>query len=82
MINSLNELSDKFGYTMKTFNILGMILIIQGELDKALAIFDNVIKEYNVFDLPDDDPLLAATNQDLQCLLYNYIKCTLMVNSH
>ena len=62
MINSLNELSDKFGYTIKTFNLLGIILIIQDEIDKAVAIFDNVIKEYNILDLPDDDPLFAATN--------------------
>ena len=62
MINSLNELSDKFGYTIKTFNLLGIILIIQDEIDKAIAIFDNVIKEYNILDLPDDDPLFAATN--------------------
>ena len=35
MIKNLNELSDKFGYTIKTYNILGIILMIQGELDKA-----------------------------------------------
>ena len=35
MIKGLNELSDKFGYTVKTYNILGIILMIQGETEKA-----------------------------------------------
>ena len=28
MITNLNDLSQKFGYTMKTFNILGIVLMI------------------------------------------------------
>ena len=36
MINNLNELSQKFGYTLKTYNILGIVLMIQGEIDKAV----------------------------------------------
>ena len=36
MITNLNELSQKIGYTLKTFNILGIVLMIQGEIDKAV----------------------------------------------
>ena len=43
MINNLNELSQKFGYTMKTFNILGIVLMIQGEIDKAVQIYENAL---------------------------------------
>lgn len=28
IINNLNELSDKYGYTLKTYNILGLTLMI------------------------------------------------------
>ena len=51
MIKSLNELSDKFGYTIKTYNILGIILMIQGEIDKASQIFENALNELNVYNL-------------------------------
>jgi hypothetical protein len=78
----LNELSEKFGYTIKTFNLLGIVLMIQGEIKKASEIFENVLKEYNVYELGDGDSLLAPTNQDLACLIYNYIKCNAMVNGH
>ena len=35
LIAGLNELSDKFGYSLKTYNLLGCVLIIKGELEKA-----------------------------------------------
>ena len=35
MVATLSELSEKFGYTLKTYNILGIVLMIQGEYDKA-----------------------------------------------
>lgn len=45
MINNLNELSDKFGYTVKTYNLLGLTLMIQGEHEKALKIFESSVAE-------------------------------------
>ena len=65
MIKGLNELSDKFGYTIKTYNILGIILMIQGETEKASAIFENALAEYNIYGLQDGDPLLTPGNYDL-----------------
>ena len=51
MIQALNELSDKFGYTLKTYNILGIILMIQGETQKAAQIFESALNEHGVFEL-------------------------------
>lgn len=39
LINNLNELSDKFGYSLKTYNLLGIVLMIKGEIEKACKIF-------------------------------------------
>lgn len=77
-ISNLNELSDKFGYTLKTFNLLGVVLMIQGEVEKASKIFQNVLDEYDIYGLCEKDPtnsLFAPTNHDLSSLIYNYIKC-------
>jgi hypothetical protein len=35
LISSLGELSDKFGYSLKTYNLLGLVLMIKGETEKA-----------------------------------------------
>ena len=35
MIQSINEVSEKYGYSIKTFNLLAIILTIQGEVEKA-----------------------------------------------
>lgn len=43
MIKSLNEISEKFGYTVKTYNILAIILMITGETEKAQAILENAL---------------------------------------
>jgi len=51
IIKGLNELSDKFGYTIKTYNVLAIILMIQGETEKAAAIFENALMELNVYNL-------------------------------
>ena len=49
--------------------------MIQGEIEKACQIFETAVKEYNILDLPDADPLLAPSNLQLSCLIFNYIKC-------
>tara|TARA_B110000503_G_C7060081_1_gene376264 strand:+ start:598 stop:885 length:288 start_codon:yes stop_codon:yes gene_type:complete len=65
IIKGLNELSDKFGYTIKTYNVLAIILMIQGETEKAAAIFENALMELNVYNLADGDPLLCPSNFEL-----------------
>lgn len=35
IIGQLNELSEKFGYTLKTYNILALALMERGDFDKG-----------------------------------------------
>ena len=81
LIHSINELSDKFGYSIKTYNLLGTVLMIKGETEKAMQIFKTCLDENGV--LTDEScPLLAQNNQDLACLIFNYIKCNCVANMH
>lgn len=82
LIQNLNELGDKFGYSLKTYNLLGIILMSQGETEKASKIFQSALDDHHVFDLQDGDPLLTASNQDLASIIYNYIKCNAVLNLH
>ena len=81
-------MSQKFGYTIKTYNILGITLMIQGEIDKASQIFENALQENEIYQLMDagqDDPrlqILQPTNHDLASLIFNYIKCHAIKNGH
>lgn len=43
LIESINELSEKHGYTLSTYNLLGMVLMNQGEFEKAGRIFDSAL---------------------------------------
>ena len=89
MVQSLNDLSQKFGYTLKTYNILGIVLMIQGEYDKAEKIFENALQENQIYELVEagaDEAkaasVLQATNHELACIIFNLIKCHLVNNGH
>ena len=82
LIAGLNELSDKFGYSLKTYNLLGTVLLIKGEIEKANQIFKSALEEFGVFKLADNDPMLSPHNKDLVCIIYNYIKCNALMNLH
>lgn len=82
MIASLNELSDKYGFSLKTYNLLGIVLLIQGETEKASKIFETALNENNIFELQDGDSQLYANNYDLSSIIYNYIKCNAILNMH
>mmetsp|Transcript_26553 Transcript_26553/g.19903 ORF Transcript_26553/g.19903 Transcript_26553/m.19903 type:complete len:268 (+) Transcript_26553:184-987(+) len=77
VINSLNELGDKNGYSTKTYNLLGLILIIKGQLDKALRIFENALNDLKL-DSEEGQSQLYNGNNDLAALLVNYIKCAVI----
>ena len=49
IINQLNELSEKFGYSLKTYNILGLALMERGDMEKALQIFEVALQEQAVY---------------------------------
>ena len=90
IIGQLNELSEKFGYTLKTYNILALALIERGDFDKGAQIFETALQEqgiYSLFDKADDSAMAAEYqrvfqhgNHDLACLLYNYVKCNAIRN--
>ena len=82
MINNLNELSDKFGFSIKTYNLLGIVLMIQGEYEKAVKIFNTALEENGIYELADGDTQLNANNHDLASIIYNYIKCNTILNMH
>ena len=62
--------------------------MIQGEIDKAVQIFENALQEQEIYKLleaaPEDPKLaqLAPTNYELSSLIFNYIKCNAMKNGH
>lgn len=75
MINQLNQLSERTsGYTPKTYNLLGCTLLLKNEVPKAMRIFENAVNELSL-DTADGQAKYRGPNQDLACLLYNYIKC-------
>ena len=82
LIGSLNELSEKFGYSLKTYNLLGLMLMNQGETEKACKIFQSALDENQVFSLEEGDPMLHASNHDLGSIIYNYIKSNAILNMH
>lgn len=57
LIESLGEMSDKFGYSLKTYNLLGLLLLMKGETEKACKIFQSALDENNILGLEDSDPM-------------------------
>ena len=51
VIGQLNELSEKFGYTLKTYNILATALMERGDFEKASQIYETALNEQGVYTL-------------------------------
>ena len=80
MISSLNTLTERFGgFTTKTYSLLGTTLLLKGDNDRALKIFENAVNELQL-DTEEGSKVLTHRNSDLSCLLYNYIKCLYLKN--
>lgn len=46
MIASLNQLSERVGgFTTKTYNMLGVALLLKNDIDRALKIFETALNE-------------------------------------
>ena len=46
MISSLNQLSERIGgFTTKTYNMLGVTLLLKNDIDRALKIFETALNE-------------------------------------
>ena len=70
----LNSASERFeGYTTKTYNLLALTLMRKNDIESALKIFQNAVSKLDLDG--EGKALLSSCNQDLECLLYNYLKC-------
>ena len=45
LIQQLNEISEKFSYTIKTYNLLSIALMNSEDFEKACQIFENALIE-------------------------------------
>ena len=80
LISQLNQLSERFGgFTTKIYCLLGTTLLLKGDVDRALKIFENAVNELQL-DTEEGQKVLAYRNGDLSVLLYNYIKCLYLKN--
>ena len=80
LINTLNELGEKYGYTTKTYNLLAISLLLKQDLDRAAKIFESALADLKL-DTPEGEAKqLYVGNNDLASLLVNYIKCNTMRN--
>ena len=85
----MNELSEKFSYSLKTYNLLSIALMNTNEFEKASQIFENALIENQIYSLIEEGAhpetvarVLNPSNQDLASLIYNYIKCNAIKNGH
>lgn len=75
LINTLNELGEKIGYTTKSYNLLGVALMLNSDLDRAIKIFDIAVSELKLDTPEGEQKHLYSGNNDLSSILVNYIKC-------
>jgi hypothetical protein len=59
------------------------------DFEKACQIFENALIENEIYSLIEEGAaaetvsrVLNPANQDLACLIYNYIKCNAIKNGH
>jgi|APCry1669189665_1035243.scaffolds.fasta_scaffold27171_1 hypothetical protein len=59
------------------------------DFEKACQIFENALIENQIYSLIEEGAhpetvarVLNPVNQDLACLIYNYIKCNAIKNGH
>ena len=74
-------MSERFGgYTTKTYNLLAIALMEKNDIDRALKIYSNALNELNLETEEGQEKHLSVGNQDLACLIYNYLKCNAIKN--
>ena len=72
-------MGDKYGYTTKTYNLLGLALMIKSDYERALKIFESALAELKLSTPEGEAKHLYSGNSDLAVLLTNYIKCNCIV---
>ena len=68
------------GQTTKTKNILGLGLMLKGDYERAMKVFEEAVNELQLDSESGIEMLAKGENQDLSSLLVNYIKCNIIQN--
>lgn len=68
-------MGEKYGYSTKTYNLLAITLMLKGDYERALKIFESALNELKLDTQEGEAKYLYNGNQDLASLLLNYIKC-------
>ena len=68
------------GHSTKTKNILGLGLMLKGDYDRALKVFEDAVSELQLDTEKGIEMMAKGENQDLSCLIVNYIKCNTIKN--
>lgn len=68
-------MGEKYGYSLKTYNLLALSLMLKQDYDRALKIFESALNELKLDTPEGDSKHLYSGNNDLAALLINYIKC-------
>jgi len=75
LITHLNEVGEKYGYTLKTYNILAVALMLKSDHERALKVFESAVNEMKLETSDGEAKHLFQGNADLSSLLVNYVKC-------
>jgi len=70
----MNQISERFGgYSVKTYNLLAIALMLKNDIERALKIFETAVASLDLEG--SGSSALVEENKDVSCLLFNYIKC-------
>jgi tetratricopeptide (TPR) repeat protein len=73
-------MGDKYGYDTKIYNLLGVALMVKGDYDRALKIFESALEALSL-DTPELADGIYKGNEDLASLIGNYFKCQAILNA-
>ena len=54
LIQCLNEMGEKYGYTVKTYNLLAITLMLKSDYERALKVFESAMNELKL-DTPEGE---------------------------
>lgn len=68
-------MGEKYGYTLKTYNLLAVALLLKNDTERAVKIFESALSDLKLDTTEGEAAHLYQGNSDLSSLLVNYIKC-------
>ena len=72
-------MGEKYGYSLKTYNLLALALMSKGDYERALKIFESALAELKLETQEGEAKHLYPGNNDLTTLLINHLKCNCIV---